>query len=239
MIQGKDIASVKSDPSLSILESSGSGNNYRMIFDSTNPASPLSKYKELRQAMLYAMDRDAMAKTLGFGSGAGRRYLLPKSSFAYDTTEQTPNYWFDKAKAEQLVKDVIAKDPAIAVGGKIPITLSVIDRAVDKAQSEMIKQMGESVGFAITLETLERAAWTAKLVKRPGQPGGKFDMASMRNPVTADGQAGGRYTVTWTVSANDQPSAGLRTATVSVAWTDAEPHVLQLAGYVRCQNLPC
>jgi ABC-type transport system substrate-binding protein len=24
------------------------------------------------------------------------------------------------------------------------------------------------------------------LVKRPGQPGGKFDMASMRNPVTAD-----------------------------------------------------
>ena len=32
----------------------------------------------------------------------------------------------------------------------------------------------------------ERAAWTAKLVKRPGQPGGKYDVATMRNPVTAD-----------------------------------------------------
>ena len=53
-------------------------------------------------------------------------------------------------------------------GGKIPITLSVIERAVDKAQAEMIKQMADAVGFNVTLEVLERAAWTAKLVKRPG-----------------------------------------------------------------------
>jgi ABC-type transport system substrate-binding protein len=50
----------------------------------------------------------------------------------------------------------------------------------------MIKQMGEAVGFAVTLEVTERAAWTAKLVKRPGQPGGKFDVATMRNPVSSD-----------------------------------------------------
>ena len=191
LIQGKDIAGVKADPNLAIIESDSSGNNYRMIFDSTNPDSPLSKHKELRQAMLYAMDREAMAKTLGFGSGAGRKYLLPKSSFAYDATEQTPHYWFDRAKAEQLVKDVIAKDPSVATNGKVAVTLSVIDRAVDKAQSEMIKQMADAVGFAVTLETLERAAWTAKLVKRPGHPGGKFDVSTMRNPVSSsdpDGQ---------------------------------------------------
>jgi len=186
LIQGKDISGVKADSSMSMLESQASGNNYRMIFDATNPDSPLSKHKELRQAMLYALDRDAMAKTLGFGSGAGRRYLLPKSSFAYDASEKIPHYWFDKAKATQLVKDVIAKDPSVAAGGKIAITFSVIDRAVDKAQAEMIKQMADAVGFDVTLETMERAAWTAKLVKRPGQPGGKFDVASMRNPVTPD-----------------------------------------------------
>ena len=186
LIQGKDIASVKTDTQLSILESQASGNNYRVIFDATNPDSPLGKHRELRQAMLDAMDREAMAKTLGFGSGSGRKYLLPKSSFAYDTEEKTPHYWFDKAKAEQLVKDVIAKDPSVAQGGKIPITFTVIERAVDKAQSEMVKQMADAVGFNVTLEVLERAAWTAKLVKRPGQPGGKFEMASMRNPVTSD-----------------------------------------------------
>ncbi|MGE3909545.1 MAG: ABC transporter substrate-binding protein [Chloroflexota bacterium] len=186
LVQGKDIAGVKADSALSILESQSSGNNYRVIFDSTNPDSPFGKHKELRQAMLYALDREAMAKTLGFGSGSGRKYLLPTSSFAYDPDEKAPYYWFDKAKAEQLIKDVMAKDPSIASGGKIPITFSVIERAVDKAQGEMIKQMADAVGFNTTLEVLERAAWTAKLVKRPGQPGGKFDMASMRNPVKAD-----------------------------------------------------
>jgi ABC-type transport system substrate-binding protein len=186
LVQGKDIAGIKSDPQLAILESQASGNFYRVIFDATNPESPFFKHKELRQAMLYAMDREAMAKTLGFGSGSGLKYLLPKSSFAYDQDEKTPHYWFDKAKAEQLVKDVLTKDPSVGSGGKIPITFTVIERAVDKAQAEMIKQMADAVGFSVTLEVLERAAWTAKLVKRPGQPGGKFELASMRNPVKGD-----------------------------------------------------
>jgi len=186
LVQGKDVAGMKSDANLTLVESQASGNNYRVIFDSTNPESPFRNVK-LRQAMLYALDRDAMAKTLGFTSGLARKYLAPKGSLGYDETEQLPFYAYDKAKAEALVKDAIAEDRTLAgPDGKIAFTFSVIDRAVDKAQSEMIKQMGEQVGFAISLETLERAAWTAKLVKRPGQPGGKFDMASMRNPVTAD-----------------------------------------------------
>ena len=186
LIQGKDIAGIKTEPTLTVVESQVSGNNYRVIFDSTNPESPFRNLK-LRQAMLYALDREAMAKTLGFASGISRKYLLPKGSLAYDETEKVPFYAFDKAKAEALVKEAIAEDKSLAgPDGKVAITFSVIDRAVDKAQSEMIKQMAEQVGFSVTLETLERAAWTAKLVKRPGQPGGKFDMASMRNPVTAD-----------------------------------------------------
>lgn len=186
LVQGKDIAGVKSEPSLTVVESQASGNNYRVIFDSTNPESPFRNLK-LRQAALYALDREAMAKTLGFASGVARKYLLPKGSLGYDESEKIPYYWYDKAKAEALVKEAVAEDKSLAgPDGKVAFTFSVIDRAVDKAQSEMIKQMLEQVGFSVTLETLERAAWTAKLVKRPGQPGGKFDMASMRNPVTAD-----------------------------------------------------
>ena len=186
LVQGKDIAGIKNELSLTVVESQVSGNNYRVIFDATNPESPFRNQK-LRQAMLYALDREAMAKTLGFASGMARKYQLPKGSMGYDESEKLAYYWFDKAKAEALVKEAIAEDKSLAGSdGKVPFTFTVIDRAVDKAQSEMIKQMGEQVGFSITLETLERAAWTAKLVKRPGQPGGKFEMASMRNPVTAD-----------------------------------------------------
>jgi len=186
LIQGKDIAGIKNDSGLTIVESQASGNNYRVIFDSTNPASPFHNLK-LRQAMLYALDREAMAKTLGFASGVARKYLPPKGSLGYDDAEQVPFYAYDRSRAEALVKEAVAEDKALAgPDGKVAFTFSVIDRAVDKAQAEMIKQMGEQVGFAVTIETLDRAAWTAKLVKRPGQPGGTFHMASMRNPVTAD-----------------------------------------------------
>jgi ABC-type transport system substrate-binding protein len=126
-----------------------------------------------------------MLQTLGFGAGSVRDYLLPKGSFAYP--EGVPFYSHDRAKAAQLVKDAIAATPGLATGGgKIPVTLTVIQRAVDQQQAEMLKQFADTVGFDLTIEVLERAAWTSKLVKTPGQPGGEFHVATMRNPVTAD-----------------------------------------------------
>lgn len=185
LIQGKDIAGIRGESSLTLVQSETSGNNYRMIFDSTNKNSPFVKQKNLRQAILHAMDRDAMLQVLGFGAGASLKYLLPKGSFAYD--ESLPFHATDKAKATQLVKDAIAADPSVAgPDGKVAATLTVINRAVDKAQAEMIKQFADGVGFNVKIELLERAAWVSKLVTTPGQPGGEFDFATMRNPVTAD-----------------------------------------------------
>lgn len=59
------------------------------------------------------------------------------------------------------------------------------------------------------------------------------------NPLKADGTPGGKYTVTWDVSAKDTPENGLKTVVVAVAWTDHTPHTMQLAGYVRCSEVPC
>jgi peptide/nickel transport system substrate-binding protein len=185
LIQGKDIAGIESAQNLTLVQSESSGNNYRLIFDSTNQNSPFVKHKDLRKALLYAIDREAMLQTLGFGAGSVRNYLLPKGSFAYP--EGVPFYSYDQAKAAQLVKDAIAASPGLAnASGKIPATLTVIQRAVDQQQAEMLKQFADTVGFDLTIEVLERAAWTAKLVRTPGQPGGEFHVATMRNPVTAD-----------------------------------------------------
>ncbi len=185
LVQGKDIAGVKSDANLALLQSETSGNNYRMIFDSTNKNSPFFKQKKLRQAMLYAMDRDAMLQVLGFGAGVPLKYLPPKGMFTYD--ESLPFYGTDKAKATQLVKEAVAADPSIAGSdGKVATTLSVINRALDKQQAEMIKQFADGVGFNVKIEILERAAWVSKLVTTPGQPGGEYEVATMRNPNTAD-----------------------------------------------------
>ena len=59
------------------------------------------------------------------------------------------------------------------------------------------------------------------------------------NPLQADGTAGGTFTRTWKVSANDQPTFGLRTVTVTVSWRDTRLHFTTLAAYVRCSKIPC
>jgi hypothetical protein len=95
----------------------------------------------------------------------------------------------------------------------------------------------DSYSAATALATEELEIIRAMPVGSAGHAPGNYSSAN--NPLTADGQAGGRYTRTWTISANNNPSAGLRTVTVSVGWTDNTPHSVQLVGFVRCQNLPC
>jgi Tfp pilus assembly protein PilV len=63
--------------------------------------------------------------------------------------------------------------------------------------------------------------------------------ADAQNPLKADGTTGGPFSRTWTVSANDTPAWGLRTVTVTVAWTDSKAHSTRLAAYVRCSKIPC
>ena len=59
------------------------------------------------------------------------------------------------------------------------------------------------------------------------------------NPLGADGTAGGTFTRTWTVSANNLPTFGLRTVTVRVSWRDTRQHITALAAYIRCSTIPC
>ena len=59
------------------------------------------------------------------------------------------------------------------------------------------------------------------------------------NKLKADGTSGGIFDRSWTVSLNDTPRVGLRTVTVTVAWTDSRSHSTQVASYVRCSTIPC
>jgi Tfp pilus assembly protein PilV len=57
--------------------------------------------------------------------------------------------------------------------------------------------------------------------------------------LAADGSIGGPYLRTWVVSNGDVPHWGLKTVTVTVAWTDSRSHATQVAAYVRCSTVPC
>jgi Tfp pilus assembly protein PilV len=62
---------------------------------------------------------------------------------------------------------------------------------------------------------------------------------SANNPMTADGQPGGIFNESWVVSAPDVPDFGLKTVVVTLNWNDPLPHQTQLAGFVRCSEVPC
>src|SRR3989442_13032302 len=67
-------------------------------------------------------------------------------------------------------------------------------------------------------------------------PGIYYDPA---NKLKADGTSGGIFDRSWTVSQKDIPRFGLKTVTVTVAWTDSRSHSTQVASYVRCSAIPC
>ncbi|MCL5025856.1 MAG: ABC transporter substrate-binding protein [Chloroflexi bacterium] len=165
LIQGKDIASVKSSPEMTFTEGTWIGNNYRIAFNST--AGPFKDNLQLRQAALLALDREAMVKTLGLGSGFAAKYLLAPGMVGYD--ESLPTYRYDQAKAKQLVKE---SGFAEASG----VTLLVISRQIDKQQGEMIKSMWDAVGIKTTIDTIERAAHTQKT-----QQARSFEVTTVRN----------------------------------------------------------
>ena len=120
---------------------------------------------------------------------------------------------------------------AIALGG-IAVFAFVTNSVSMARMSTTAKSVNAATALAQEqLEELRSMPLGAAQV-RPGSYGepGSID---------ADGRPGGRFTRSWTVSANDTPRRGLRTVTVVVTWTDSRPHTTRLAAYVRCSTIPC
>jgi peptide/nickel transport system substrate-binding protein len=165
LVQGKDVAAAKSSPELAFSEGNWIGNNYRIAFNAT--AGPFSSNQKLRQASLYAMDKEAIARTLGMGSGFAGKYLLAQGMVGYD--ESVAFYRYDQAKAKQLLQESGFKaDP--------PVTLLAISRQLDKQQGEMLQSMWDAVGLKSNLDVIERAAHTTRT-----QQARNFEVTTVRN----------------------------------------------------------
>ncbi|MCL5027208.1 MAG: ABC transporter substrate-binding protein [Chloroflexi bacterium] len=179
LIQGKDVPGVKASPDLVFVETPYMGNKYRFVFNAKS--EPFGNDLKLRQAAQYAMDREAMAKTLGMGAGTASKYDFAPGGLGYD--ESVPYYGYDVNKAKQLVKD--SSKPA-----GVDILLTVISRQIDQQQAQMMKQMLDAVGIRTEIEAMERIAWGKKV-----REGGQFQMATQRTNYEPDPDA--PLTLTW------------------------------------------
>ncbi|MCL4535929.1 MAG: ABC transporter substrate-binding protein [Bacteroidetes bacterium] len=155
-VEGKDIAGVKANPNLVYWELPWGGPYF--FAASLNPTKgPFANNLKLRQAALYAIDRDAMAKVLGFGDGIPLYYMYwTKGQLGYD--ESLPRYNYDLQKAKGLVAEA-------GYPNGLDITLDFITRAEDQRIAQVVKDMWDKAGIRTTLSGMERLAWVDKTRK--------------------------------------------------------------------------
>ena len=145
----KDVATVKQDQNLAIVEMPWAGQTYFMV--GFNTETPPFDDVRVRQAAVHAIDREAMAKALGFGVGVPHYYPdWAKGSLGYDESILKNEY--DPAKVKELLTQAGHPDG-------VEIELKVIAREPENTIGAFAQQMWSAVGIKTKLVAMERLAW--------------------------------------------------------------------------------
>jgi len=164
-IPAKDVPALKNDPALVYHQNEYVASIYFFFFNGQRP--PFGDNLKLRQAVHYAIDREAIAKVVGLGLGKPAKYHFTPGTAGYD--ESVPYYWYNPERARQLVKEA-------GYPNGVDVTLSIIARDIEQQQAEMMKQMLDAVGIRTTIEAIEQLGWTSKVLKARN-----FHFATRRN----------------------------------------------------------
>jgi peptide/nickel transport system substrate-binding protein len=149
-LDDKDVAAVKANPDLVYLPSPWSGSFY-FTHGFNQKTGAFSNNVKLRQAYQYAIDRESMAKALGFGiAKAHSQPYWSAGMVGFD--DSLPKYTYDPAKAKALVAEA-------GFPNGVETTLTFINRPSDQRVAEMAKQMLDTVGIKTTLDAFDRTAW--------------------------------------------------------------------------------
>ncbi len=148
-MEAKDIASIKANPDLVYWELPWVSALYFTYGVNTN-AAPFQDNLKLRYALQYALDRDNMAKAMGFGMAKPAYYWAwAPATLGYD--EKIVKYPFDLNKAKQSLAEA-------GYPNGLDISLLVVSRQPEQRIGEMVKQMWDTAGIRTTLDVAERLA---------------------------------------------------------------------------------
>ena len=141
-LSAKDVQQVKADNSLVYHEVAGLGFTYISL----NSSKPPFDVKELRQAVAWCFDRDAINQALFFGTGAPAQTPIPPSSWAYDDSVQV--YKQDYGKAKELLS-------AAGKADGFEFTMLVTNSPDAQQLAEAYKAQLAEAGIIAKLELLE------------------------------------------------------------------------------------
>jgi peptide/nickel transport system substrate-binding protein len=149
-----------------------------LMFLAMSPTQKPWDKKEARQAVAYAIDRDALIKVILNGQASRLDGPIGKGQFGYDPNLQ-PRYTYNPQKARELLKQA-----GYPNGVEIDFYATVGRYIADKQICEAIVPMLEAVGFKVNLKTPEWGTLWAN-VQKGGVPFYYMGRGSVIDPSAA------------------------------------------------------
>ncbi len=159
-IQTREFDKIERDPNLILVDNP----QYIHQWVAFNVAQPPFDNKDLRLAVEWGLNRDAMAKIVAGKYGLVTPTLIPPQWWIYD--DKLPGYGFDPDKARDHLKKS-------GFTGKV--SMAVIKRDPDTQVAQIIQSQMKAIGLAVDIEVMERQAWMDLVVKKKAH-----DMAMLR-----------------------------------------------------------
>ncbi len=150
-VQVREFAKIERDPNLALLDNPQTINQWVCF----NTAQPPFDNADLRKAVSYGLNRDAMAKVIAGKYGLVTGTLVPPSWWIYDPALK--GYGYDPEKAKEHLKKS---------GFTGEFTLAVIKRDPDTQIAQILQSQLKIIGLKANIQVLERQAWIELVLKK-------------------------------------------------------------------------
>ncbi len=152
-VSPNDIASIRADSSIQLIEGPSIAYDQILINTGNGPASdnPVGNIPEIRQALSLSLDRDVINQVLYAGAFVPSIQPELVGTTYYDERYPVPPRDVERAKA--LLAEAGVPNPKL--------TLMVSNNSTSTQLGEMIQAMSAEAGFQIELLALEPSTWSA------------------------------------------------------------------------------
>jgi len=150
-----DIQALEADPKIKVVRPASS----RAIFVAMNCQKGFTKDKRVRQALNYAVNKEAIVKKVLFGTAQPLKGPMPPSMFGY--TQMENQYTYNPAKAKALLKEAnFPKD------GVIKMITPTGRYTYDKQVAEAVQAFLQDIGVKVELRTYDWPTYVA-MTRKP------------------------------------------------------------------------
>ena len=169
-VETKDVKRVEDLGKYRVYKSISPGSGIHVEMNSTRP--PFDDLR-VRQALNYAVDRNAIVQAVSNGLGVPLYGPLTPSTMGYWPGAQYVGYQYDVAKAKALLTEAGYKPNASGImekDGK-PLAFTLLTYGTQGKTGEILQQQFKDIGVQVTLQNVEYGVLFQTLA------GGDFDMA--------------------------------------------------------------